>query len=262
MAQQLPLDSEGITSDLEKFISGSFSDIYKGKYKNRDVVVKKNNQQQYHLNEIKIHSKLSHPGIVQLLAYSTDSIILEYVSDKDLFILLDDVNYPQTPFSQRLGWLRQISAALKYLHSIHIIHHDIKIDNCLIDSSERIVKLCDFGFSVQLEPGTSCKCSNGSFRYCSPELSIGREHDCEIDIYAFGVVAWEIYTGDMAYGEMKSQEILRLVSIRETPTIPENCPPQYKILLAKCWSLSNTRIKSNELHEFLEKWVSCIHTEI
>ena len=100
-----------------------------------------------------------------------------------------------------LKWmLRQTLRGLQYLHSNNIVHRDIKSDNILTDRNGE-VKLADFGYSAQLTKERAARSSKvGTLCWMAPELIRGeRRYDTKIDIWSFGIFAYELAEGDPPY---------------------------------------------------------------
>ncbi|KAF8212694.1 kinase-like domain-containing protein [Mycena galopus ATCC 62051] len=107
------------------------------------------------------------------------------------------------PTFKRLCLLRDISSGLEYLHSHNICHGDLKGINVLVDNCDRAL-LCDFGLA-RLRADTTARTStrdalqiHGSRNWMAPELLDGRSPPTlSSDVYAFGMIVYELYTGDI-----------------------------------------------------------------
>ncbi|KAG2443534.1 hypothetical protein HXX76_001886 [Chlamydomonas incerta] len=147
--------------------------------------------------------------------------------------------------------LLEIALALRHLHTAKIAHCDLKPGNVLLRSSPRdprsfVCKLGDFGYAAILKdgllpgrpavlPDEAC----GTLQYMAPELFVaGRPVDASIDIYAFGLLMWELITGKTPYSdnEYGSRALMKAVYHGKRPTFPENTLPAYKNLGMCCWS--------------------------
>lgn len=89
---------------------------------------------------------------------------------------------------------------MKYLHSLNppIIHRDIKPENILFDK-EGLIKLCDFGWSSTMKPNTLRKTFCGTYDYLPPEIITKRGHDTSADIWALGVLTFELLSGNAPF---------------------------------------------------------------
>ena len=93
--------------------------------------------------------------------------------------------------------------ALDYMHSINIMHRDLKPENLLIEEREAdghiTVKLTDFGFATKYEPDEMQKNPLGSPAYMAPELFKKLEYDNKVDIWAAGVIAFRLLSGERPF---------------------------------------------------------------
>lgn len=147
-------------------------------------------------------SQLLHPNIVEV--YDVDEhdkqqyIVMEYVEGQDLKTFIKE-NSP-VPLELVVSIMGQIVAAIDVAHKNRIIHRDIKPQNILI-TTENVVKITDFGIAVALSD-TSITQTNtllGSVHYLSPEQARGSAATTKSDIYALGVVLYELITGTVPH---------------------------------------------------------------
>ncbi|MCA9193446.1 MAG: serine/threonine-protein kinase [Planctomycetales bacterium] len=154
---------------------------------------------------------LKHPNLLALYDIRFDEqnqgwIVMEYVSGPSLRDVLDSA--PQGMQESELKrWFGQIATGVAYLHDHGVVHRDLKPANIFED--EGIVKIGDYGLSKFI----SCSRrggqteSVGTFHYMAPEIGKG-EYGKEIDIYALGVILYEMATGNVPFDGESSQEII------------------------------------------------------
>ena len=146
-----------------------------------------------------IGKSLDHPGVMKV--YTDDDrsqvyMVMEWVEGRLLRKILDEKKTlpPDRAVNIALG----ICDALNYIHSHGIVHRDLKPENIMVDSEDR-VKLIDFGIAGQAGARrlTFAKLSQvmGTPEYISPEQVKGRRGDARSDIYALGVMLYEMLTG-------------------------------------------------------------------
>lgn len=165
------------------------------------------------LQEALIHSELDHPNIVKLLEYSISEhskyavFVQEWMESNllDLVLALDKKTLSRNEErAQRI--IKQITEALKYLHSKNIIHMDVKLDNVLIDSSG-VVKLCDFGSArdatklSQFHAGEKKRLFLCTPLYSSPESLVdGLDGiDFKSDMWSLGVLSYILLSGYLPF---------------------------------------------------------------
>lgn len=141
--------------------------------------------------------------------------------------------------------LIEVAQAIQYLHSKKLIHCDIKPENVLLksDSSKSILgfvtKLSDFGLAKLLRE--SCyivnRSGSGTVTHLAPELfQVGSKITTAVDTFSFGIMMWEVYTGQRAYGGLGRDAIIdRVYKKKARPMFPQGVPPMYAALAKACW---------------------------
>lgn len=197
---------------LEKIGEGGMGIVYKAKCSllNRFVAVKILKSElstskdfiDRFMREANSIAKLSHPNIVSIhdvcIENNINFIVMEYIDGKTLKEII--IENKQLNPSMTLDICLQIAKALEFAHKNNVIHRDIKPDNILI-AKDNIVKLTDFGIAKVADSLTITNSGNiiGSVHYFSPEQAKGKLVDHRTDIYAFGIVMYEMLTGQTPF---------------------------------------------------------------
>ena len=93
-------------------------------------------------------------------------------------------------------YIAEVIMALEYLHSKNIVYRDLKPENIIISIQGRgHIKLCDFGFAKRLNKEHKTKTNCGTPTFIAPEILFGKGHSFQVDIWALGVLIYEILTG-------------------------------------------------------------------
>jgi serine/threonine-protein kinase len=156
------------------------------------------------LKEAKLAGRLQHPNIVTIYDVGRDAgtffIAMEYVEGQSLARLLKpDVSLTD---AQKIGIIRQTAEAIAHAHERDVIHRDVKPANILV-RADGVVKVSDFGIGKLLTGGagdlTRTGQMVGSPSYMSPEQIRGEKLDGRADIFALGVVLYEMLTGERPF---------------------------------------------------------------
>jgi len=136
-----------------------------------------------------------------------------------------------------------IARGMEFLHSINIIHRDLKSANVLISnfsSNNPIVKISDFGLSRTFdEENPSIMTGNiGTPQWAAPEILQQQPYTEKCDVYSFAVVLWELQAKKIPYENINRFEIPIKVTEGERPEISKECPKQLRELIQLCWKKS------------------------
>ncbi len=165
--------------------------------------------------EGEVNSRIRHENVVSVRQVvhcdqGIKAVIYDYIDGQDLmdvitshFRLVKSVQ--GLPFDQVQQYSHQILSALSTLHHNHLIHHDVKLENILIETKTNQVKLLDFGLSQNIRFSNSID-SKGTLGYAAPEILQKREHDTSVDMWSFGIVFYIMITGDDTILDMAPEQ--------------------------------------------------------
>jgi len=164
-------------------------------------------------------------------------LILDYYPNGSL----DGIIYK---IEEELNWKKRIELALEaaqgmaVIHSHKILHRDIKSMNYLIDQ-EGHLRISDFGLSVKNVSSVTVTTSSfvGSLPWMAPELfGLGTKFSEECDVYAFGMLLWEIASRQQPYSDVSSELVRENVKAGERLPIPKDTPIGFSTLIEQCWN--------------------------
>jgi Tol biopolymer transport system component len=241
-----PRERLGPYEILERIGAGGMGEVYRARDTRlgRDVAVKVSAQRfsERFEREARAIASLNHPNICTLHDVGPDYLVMELVEGPTL---ADRIKEGAIPLDETLAIGRQIADALDAAHEKGIVHRDLKPGNVKI-KPDGVVKVLDFGLaktggtpavpddkSPTLTMGeTEAGMILGTAAYMSPEQAKGKPVDKRADIYAFGVVLYEMVTGKRLHGGESTTEVLASV-IKEEPKW-ERIPAQMQRLLRRC----------------------------
>ncbi|RDY07764.1 putative serine/threonine-protein kinase SIS8, partial [Mucuna pruriens] len=250
--------------ELKELGSGTFGTVYHGKWRGTDVAIKRikkicftgRSSEQERLTvefwrEAEILSKLHHPnvvafyGVVQDGPGGTMATVTEYMVDGSLrHVLLRKDRYLDR--RKRLIIAMDAAFGMEYLHSKNIVHFDLKCDNLLVnlkDPMRPICKVGDFGLSKIKRNTLVSGGVRGTLPWMAPELLNGSSNKVseKVDVFSFGIVLWEILTGEEPYANMHYGAIIGgIVNNTLRPTIPNHCDHEWRTLMEQCWAPNPT----------------------
>ena len=166
--------------------------------------------------EARMMAKLRHPNIVtvhdfQKLEDGSAAIVMEFIEGGSLREKMRQ--HPNgLPLEDALRIIRQIAAGLETAHAAGMIHRDMKPENVLLDM-DGTARVSDFGLALPLHEGTArltlTGTAVGTVDYMAPEQFKGGELDARLDIFALGVIAYELLTGQTPRGSFDPPHRLR-----------------------------------------------------
>ncbi|EGC34101.1 hypothetical protein DICPUDRAFT_94884 [Dictyostelium purpureum] len=242
---------------------GHFSKVLKGNWKGKDVAVKKLNSikdkgreemMTEFKAEVELLGSLQHPNLVTCYGYSLNPmcIVMEFLPTGNLFELihskeqkLDSALILQIAFD--------IARGMAHLHSRNIIHRDLKSSNLLMDKHFNI-KIADLGIARETS-FTQTMTTIGTVAWTAPEILRHENYNQKADVYSYGIVLWELLTGEEPYEGIPPMNAGILVASKGLrPELPENCDPNWKKLVVWCWSEDpNKRPSFEEVTNYLTK---------
>ena len=223
---------------------GGMGEVYRGRdlHLNREVAIKllaselagDVHYMERFEHEAKVLASLNHPNIATVYGLEQGALVMELVEGG---ILQGPV-----PLQEAIPILRQIAAGLEAAHERGIVHRDLKPANIKI-TPEGAVKLLDFGLAKSASAATGAAPGSetqgfvlGTAAYMAPEQALGKAADKRADIWAFGVVGYELLTGSPLFGRATAAGTLAAV-VRGAPDLgklPAGTPPHVRRLLDRC----------------------------
>lgn len=229
---------------LEKISAGGMAEVFKAKSYGvagfeKLLVIKKilpnlNSDKEFiemFLDEARISVSLSHGNIVQVIDLGREGesyfMAMEYVHGFDLArLLIRSKQSEELPLSLKLFLVGEVLKALDYAHrrrdreqrELNIVHCDVSPQNVLV-SYEGEVKLADFGISkAAFQSASSREVVRGKYAYMSPEQVRGRNLDRRSDIFAVGVILWEMLAGRRLFKTESVEKTLKKVLEEPIPS--------------------------------------------
>jgi eukaryotic-like serine/threonine-protein kinase len=152
-----------------------------------------------------------HPNVVQTMAHGLTTndeqfLVMEWIDGAGLHSLVESSHAQLN--GNRIKYLAGIAEAVHYLHQQKCLHRDICPRNVIIDE-KGVAKLIDFGLTLPYRP-EFCKPGNrtGTAQYLAPEIIKRTTTDLRVDLFALGVTAYEVFTGELPWGKVESMQTL------------------------------------------------------
>nr|XP_058928215.1 muscle, skeletal receptor tyrosine-protein kinase isoform X4 [Kogia breviceps] len=172
---------------------------------------------------------------------------------------------PPLSCAEQLCIARQVAAGMAYLSERKFVHRDLATRNCLVGEN-MVVKIADFGLSRNIYSADYYKANENDaipIRWMPPESIFYNRYTTESDVWAYGVLLWEIFSyGLQPYYGMAHEEVICYVRDGNILSCPENCPLELYNLMRLCWSeLPADRPSFTSIHRILERMCEETGTE-
>jgi serine/threonine protein kinase/predicted Zn-dependent protease len=213
--------------------------------------------------ELRLSHKVTHRNVVRLYDLSEDAgmrfVTMELVPGRDLRSLLEERG--KLPANEAVEIFQQICTALEAAHVVGILHRDLKPQNIMLEDTGRVVVM-DFGLARMIDSDdgmTQTGALVGTLDYMSPEQALGKELDQRSDIFALGLIGYEMMTGSMPFrAESMVASLLKRTQQRAVPLseVDKNIPGTLSNIIAKCLEKdpANRYQRAGELEADLRSW--------
>ncbi|KRY68694.1 Tyrosine-protein kinase abl-1, partial [Trichinella pseudospiralis] len=230
---------------------GQYGDVYEAYWKryNKSVAVKTLKEDTMALNEFlseaTIMKDLRHRNLVQLLGVCTQEppfyIIIEFMINGNLLDYLRSASDASQLTPNVLIYLAlQVCNGMAYMESRNYIHRDLAARNCLVGENY-VVKIADFGLARFMVEETYTAKAGAKFpiKWTAPEGLAYNTFSTKSDVWAFGVLLWEIATyGQTPYPGVEFSEVYTLLEKGFRMECPAGCPASVYRLMLQCWRWS------------------------
>ncbi|KAL3680094.1 hypothetical protein R1sor_023050 [Riccia sorocarpa] len=261
-----------------KFASGAYSRIYRGEYHEKEVAIKVVKQpdddvqmatriERQFMQEVSLLSRLHHRNIVEFVGAIKSPpvfiVVTEYLPGGSLRSFLHKSQGTGLSLRQVLDFASDIAEGMNYLHSQGVLHLDLKSHNLVLTEDLR-VKITDFGVARLQSECESMTPDAGTFRWMAPEMIRHKTFSTKADVYGFGIILWELYTGNIPYEEMSAIQAAFAVAHKRTrPTIPDSCPKPLKQLMEECWAeIPEKRPHFWQIVQRLDEFKDCVRRNL
>ncbi len=215
-----PMTLSGVT----RGILGALSDQSAGEAVRRELAL---------AQEFRLLASLRHPHIISVLDYGFDAAGRPYFT----MPLLEDAETvieaaAGAPLDARVDYLSRILQALAYLHRQGVVHRDLKPNNVLV--SDGRLKLLDFGISIlHAEAESGAAGAAGTLLYMAPEILAGEPASAAADLFAVGVIAYELLAGRHPFGSPQSRLLAPLLDRSVSADLDRIPLPAVRAVLAR-----------------------------
>jgi serine/threonine-protein kinase len=203
------------------------------------------------LEEVRISRQISHPNVCRVHDIGEVNghhfLSMEFVDGEDLASLLRRIG--RLPSDKAIQIARQLCAGLAAAHEQGVLHRDLKPSNVMIDGRGR-ARITDFGLACPAEQVSGAEIRDGTPAYMAPEQIAGKGVSVKSDLYALGLVLYELFTGKQAFRDATPEELAR--HQKETPpanpsTLVDGFDPAVERIILRCLEVEQARRPASAL---------------
>lgn len=163
--------------------------------------------------EVEIQRRLDHPNIVKVFEFYEDEfnlyLVMEHCTGGELLDSIARIGCFSE--AQTAICMKQVLSALCYLHSLNIVHRDLKLENMLLEKPNSVnLKIADFGIATEIVPGKKLSQTIGTINYLAPEVILKR-YDEKCDIWSCGVIMYILLSGTLPFKGGNKKATLNLI---------------------------------------------------
>ncbi|KAL5975275.1 hypothetical protein ACLOJK_031954 [Asimina triloba] len=252
-------------SDLEEIRelgSGTYGTVFYGKWKGSDVAIKRIKPSCFEGGELgedrliadfwkeaDLLSQLHHPNVVAFYGVVKDGAAANFATVTEYMVngsLKQVLQRKDRTIDRRKRLIIAMDAAfgMEYLHEKNVAHFDLKSHNFLVNMRDPLRPVCkigDLGLSKVKQRTLVSGGVRGTIPWMAPELLTADKStmvtEKVVDVFSFGIVMWELLTGEEPYADMRSEGIIAgIIEGSLRPEIPSWCDPAWSSLIERCWS--------------------------
>ncbi len=165
-------------------------------------------------------------------------MIVTELMEASVYDMLHDDSF-ELDETLRLEIALSTAKCMAFLHSCGLMHRDLKSLNLLV-SKNFDVKICDFGLSRFVDRQTQMTNNIGTIAWIAPELFQKKFYTEKADVYSYGIILWELVSRKIPFSNVESFTIPIMVTRGERPSVPKDCPSDWKKLIKACWNQKPT----------------------
>ena len=240
---------------LERIGGGAFGQVHRGRFRATEVAVKlvrgaSADELKQFRGEATMLARLRHPNVCLFMGACFKegqcALVTEYISQGSLWDALRDPRGDRAwPLGRRYRVGAGVARGLAYLHAHRppVLHRDVKSPNVLVDVGD-VAKLCDVGLARNAGLGDQSRAAMtagcGTPQWMAPEVLQAEPYDAAADVYALGIVLWEVATRRCPYDDSPDLAgvalAMRVVRDGLRPSIPEGSDRGLMGLAKACWA--------------------------
>mmetsp|Transcript_58251 Transcript_58251/g.107540 ORF Transcript_58251/g.107540 Transcript_58251/m.107540 type:complete len:704 (-) Transcript_58251:46-2157(-) len=175
--------------------------------------------------EVRIQKQLNHPNILKLVRAVEDQgysyMLLEYCPKGQLRAHVGQQPEHRLTEDKAAHYFAQIVCGVEWMHRNSCVHRDLKLENMLLTEND-VVKICDFGWSAEMEVENSLKTTCGTTAYWAPEIWQGQAQDESVDLWSLGCLLYEVLAGHPPFWGHNQEELKQ-----KAVTSHFGCPPWF-----------------------------------